>query len=274
MRLVTLACSNTEIVCALGCGDMLVGTDDHSDYPPELVEHLPRVGPDLTPSMDAIAELRPDLVIASLTVPGHEKVIANLEDAGLPYVAYEPTSVEDVYADIQDIADHLGVRDRGFQVAGDLRGRLEAKLPALPGPPPSIAVQWWPKPVILPGRQSWVHDLLDRVGATHPLAEEEVKSRPMEDDELRRHAPDGIVISWCGVELDKYRPDVVLNNPAWQDLEAIRGRRVYPVAEAFLGRPSPLLADGFTALRHIAEELAGGLPAPVRSARSKPAQPA
>ena len=255
MRLVTLACSNTEIVCALGCGDLLVGTDDHSDYPPEVVAKLPRVGPDLTPSMEAIAALRPDLVIASLTVPGHEKVIANLEDAGLPFVAYEPTSVEDVYADIQDIAGHIGVSHRGRQVADDLRRRLEAPLPPLPGPPPNIAVQWWPKPVILPGRQSWVHDLLERVGATHPLVDEDVKSRPLEDDELRRHAPDAIVISWCGVRLEKYRPDVVLNHPAWQDLEAIRHRRVYPVAEAFLGRPSPLLADGFQALRRIVEEL-------------------
>ena len=45
--MVSLACSNTEIVCALGCAEMLVGVDDHSDHPPEVVRALPRVGPDL-----------------------------------------------------------------------------------------------------------------------------------------------------------------------------------------------------------------------------------
>ena len=47
MRLVSLTCSNTEIVCALGCADLLVGVDDHSDYPEEVVATLPRVGKDL-----------------------------------------------------------------------------------------------------------------------------------------------------------------------------------------------------------------------------------
>lgn len=255
MRVVTLACSNTEIVCALGCGHQLVGTDDHSDYPPDIVRDLPRVGPDLTPSMDAIAALAPDLVIASLTVPGHEKVIADLERAGLPFVAYEPTCLDDVYRDIRSIAEHLGVPAEGDALAASLRNDLETPPPRLSGPPPRIAVQWWPKPVILPGRRSWVHGLLERAGATHPLADEDVKSRPMDDDELRRFDPDAIVISWCGVSVTKYRPDVVLRNPAWQDLQAIRQRRVYPVSEAYLGRPSPLLAHGLSALRRIVIEL-------------------
>lgn len=255
MRVVTLACSNTEIVCALGCGSMLVGTDDHSDYPPEIVANLPRVGPDLTPSMQAIADLDPDLVIASLTVPGHEKVIDGLAAAKLPHVAFEPTRVDHIYDDIRGIADRLGVVERGEALVASLRRDLETPFPPLPGRAPRIAVQWWPKPVVLPGRQSWVDDLLSRVGAINLLGDEDVKSRPLEDDELRRLAPDAIVISWCGVQLEKYRPDVVLRNPAWQDLPAIRQGRVFPISEAYLGRPSPLLAQGLRALRQVAEEV-------------------
>lgn len=255
MRVVTLACSNTEIVCALGCAPYLVGTDDHSDFPPDVVAKLPRVGPDLTPSMAAIAALDPDLVIASLTVPGHEKVVEALHAAKLPFVAFEPTGIDDVYQDIHDIAGHLGVAQRGEQLVTSLRRDLAPLAPVRPHRPPSIAVQWWPKPVILPGRQSWVHDLLQRAGATHPLSGEEVKSRPMDDDELRRLAPDAIVMSWCGVRVEKYRPDVVLGNPAWQELPAIRQRRVFAISEAYLGRPSPLLAEGLKALRRIVVEV-------------------
>jgi iron complex transport system substrate-binding protein len=70
MRIVTHTCSNTEIVCALGRGDWLVGVDDHSDHPPEVVQALPRIGPDLDVDIARISALEPDLVITSLTVPG------------------------------------------------------------------------------------------------------------------------------------------------------------------------------------------------------------
>lgn len=47
MRIVSLTCSNTEIVASIGCADLLVGIDDYSDYPPDVVAGLPRVGRDL-----------------------------------------------------------------------------------------------------------------------------------------------------------------------------------------------------------------------------------
>ena len=75
MRIVSLACSNTEIVWALGRADLLVGVDDHSDWPEEVVGPLPKVGPDLEIDVDKVAALEPDLVLATLTVPGHEKVV-------------------------------------------------------------------------------------------------------------------------------------------------------------------------------------------------------
>src|SRR5471032_3588215 len=96
VRVVSLTCSNTEIACALGCAGYLVGVDDHSDYPVDVVTKLPRVGPDLGIDVARVAALRPDLVLASLTVPGHERVVAELEAAGLPFFAPEPVSLEDV----------------------------------------------------------------------------------------------------------------------------------------------------------------------------------
>ena len=109
MRIVSLACSNTEIVHALGCGDLLVGVDDHSDWPPELVDPLPKVGPDLDIDVERVAALEPDLVLATLTVPGHESVVERVEAAGLPFIAPEPVSISDIYRDIREIGGLLGV---------------------------------------------------------------------------------------------------------------------------------------------------------------------
>lgn len=252
MRIVSLNCSNTEIVCGLGCADRLVGVDDHSDFPPDVVRDLPRVGPDLEPDMERIAALEPDLVLASLTVPGHEKVLENLQQAGLAYLAPEPTGLDDIYGDIERIAEAVGVE---AGVARDLIADMQRAIASHRNTDttgkPSILVQWWPKPVIVPGRLSWVTDLIELVGAGNPLGGEAVKSRPMENSEVRDIDPDAIVMAWCGVEPRKYRADVIYNNPEWAGLKAVTQRRVYAIPEAYLGRPSPRLTSGSRALRSI-----------------------
>jgi iron complex transport system substrate-binding protein len=309
MRLVSLACSNTEIVHALGCSHLLVGVDDHSDWPPAVVDPLPKLGPDLEPDVETVAALEPDLVLATLTVPGHEKVVARLEEAGLPFIAPEPVSIPDVYRDIREIAVRLGVPERAEELIAEMRAELgngeagtegadpggsdrggEKKRgqPTTPDdgtgvgrPPapddgpvggsdagagaadpsrPSILVQWWPKPVITPGRLSWATQLIEAAGGRAVLGHEDVKSRPMKDAEVAERAPDAVVLSWCGVHPEKYRPDVVLRNEAWQELAFVRERRVYCVGEPYLGRPGPRLVEGVRAMRAIVAELrAAGL---------------
>lgn len=256
MRVVSLNCSNTEILCALGCADLLVGVDDHSDFPPDVVAGLPRVGPDLGPDVERIKALEPDLVLASLTVPGHEKVLESLDDAGLPYLAPEPVTLQDVYGDIERIARAVNAEDRAGAVIAGMREAMANGRPVSGDYRPSILVQWWPKPVIAPGRLSWVRDLLELAGARNPLGDDEVKSRPLENGEVRDIDPDIIVLSWCGVEPRKYRTDVIYENAEWTNLRAVRNHRVYTVPEAYLGRPSPRLAGGCLALRSIVWTLA------------------
>lgn len=253
MRVVSLTCSNTEIVAALGCAEMLVGVDDHSDFPAEVVAGLPRVGPDLSVDVERVAALEPDLVLASLTVPGHEAVVEAVERAGLPYVAPEPTSLADVARDVRAIAGLLGVESCGEELAAELEAAFAPAGGA--GEPaaerPTVLLQWWPKPVIAPGRLSWASELIELAGGRNPLGREPVKSRPVPDEEVREMAPDAVVLSWCGVAPDKVRPEVVYRNPAWRDLPFVRDRRVFLVPEAVVGRPSPRLLDGLAALRAV-----------------------
>lgn len=255
MRVVSLNCSNTEIVCALGCADLLVGVDRDSDYPEDVVAGLPRVGRDLDIDMAAVQALRPDLVLASLTVPGHEHVVENLTRTGLPFYAPRTRSLDDTYADIVEIGGRLGVPERAEALVQHMRTHLVADSQP-PSPRPRVLVQWWPKPVIAPGRLSWAHDLLDLAGATNVLGDREVESEPISDATVAALAPDIVVISWCGVRPEKYRPDVVFDNPAWRDVPAIRQRRVACVTEAWMGRPGPRLVDGHAALRRLVAEFA------------------
>lgn len=255
MRVVTLTCSNTEIVCALGCASMLVGVDEHSDYPEDVVEQLPRVGPDLGIDIDKVAALQPDLVLASLTVPGHEKIVEGLHEAQLPFLAPEPISLDDIYQNIYEIAEALGVPERAGPVVQTMKASMAPRSSGVLSveQKPSILVQWWPKPVIVPGRMSWTHDLIEWAGGRNILGTEEIKSRPMTDEEVLERDPDIFILSWCGVPFEKYRPDILLRNPKWTTLSAIQNQHVYCISEAFMGRPSPRLAEGGKAIRAIVE---------------------
>ena len=250
LRIVSLTCSNTEIVWALGATMLLVGVDDHSDFPAEVVGKLPRVGPDLDIDVERVQALEPDLVLASLTVPGHERVLERLSRAGLPFMATEPVSVEDVYDDVLRIGERLGLSARARVVVEELRAELSANVTPEPGARPAILVEWWPKPVIVPGRLSWVTQMLAAAGGRNPL-DEPVKSRPITDEEARALDPDAVVISWCGVRTEKYKPHVVARRPGWQGMRALENGRIYCVPEAYLGRPGPRIADGVRAFRAI-----------------------
>ncbi len=252
MRIVSTTCSNTEIVCALGCEQFLVGLDDHSDYPEEVVSKLPRVGPDLQVDATKIAALKPDLVLASLTVPGHENVIESLQKAGLVYRASAPETVEAVYEDILDIAERLGVVERGKKLVKEMREQIKpAKIKT--GVKPSVAVQWWPKPAIIAGRKSWVHDLIELAGGRNALASLETTSSPLEFEEFAVLNPDIIVMSWCGVKEEKYRASVVSDNPLLRSVSAVKNERIIPISEAYLGRPSVRLVEGYRLIKEAVD---------------------
>ena len=76
MRIISLCPSNTELVHYLGLTQYLVGVDDYSDWP-NSIKSLPKLGPDLNINIDLVESLKPDLVLASLSVPGMEKTLNN-----------------------------------------------------------------------------------------------------------------------------------------------------------------------------------------------------
>ena len=253
MRIVSHTCSNTEIVCALGAGGLLVGVDADSDFPPERVGPLPKLGRDLELDLAAVQALKPDLVLTSLTVPGHERIVEGLRQAGLPVLVVDPVDLDGVYDSIAQVAEALGLLKRGRSLVAQMQGAMPPVDP--PGPRPKVLVEWWPKPVIAPARLSWVNDLLRLAGGVNPFEQRDGKSTEVADDQVRAAAPDAIVMSWCGVKEEKYRRDVVERRPGWSEVPAVKHGRIHPVTEAFLGRPGPRLVEGYRALARIISEV-------------------
>jgi iron complex transport system substrate-binding protein len=213
-----------------------------------VVAALPKLGRDLDLDVAGVLALKPDLVLTSLTVPGHERIVAELQAAGVQTLVCDPQSLDDVYGDIRRIAAALGVPERGDKLVGD----MQRAMPRVQRPdPPNILLEWWPKPVIAPARRSWATDLIELAGGHNPWSTVDAKSAPLEDAQILAAAPEAVVMSWCGVKQENYRAEVVRRRPGWEQVPAVRHNRIAPITEAWLGRPGPRLVEGYRALREV-----------------------
>jgi ABC-type Fe3+-hydroxamate transport system substrate-binding protein len=252
-KLVTLAPSIAEMVDALGVFDRVIACEDSSDHPPE-VRTRERLGPDLGPDLDRIAALSPDLVLSSLTVPGMERIVTGLRARGVPQLVLAPRRYGDVLAELQLLGRILGVPDRAVEVVADMerqRGALEA---ARVDPPVRTYLEWWPRPMFTPGRDCYSNELLAFAGAINVFGDREGSSVQIEPAEVVAADPELCFVSWCGVAEAKLDPSNLMNRPGLEHLTSARAGRVYPLDEAFSGRPGPRMLE---ASRRIAAAIRG-----------------
>lgn len=248
MRLVSLCPSNTEILFALGLGPKVVGIDDWSDWPDE-VKDLPRVGGDLTSDLDRVADLRPDLVLASLSVPGMERNVEGLQARNLPHLVLDPHSLDEVLADVLTVGEVCGVRARAEKVVADAHARIDAvRRRRAARRDVRIYWEWWPKPLIAAGRASWVQQMSRIVGARNIFGDADAPSRTVSDREVIQRDPELLMICWCGTLQRLQETSRVSGRPGWEGIAGIIAGRVHCVPEALFGRPSQRLLDGLEML--------------------------
>jgi iron complex transport system substrate-binding protein len=266
-RIVSLCPSNTELVCALGLADCLVGVDTYSDYPPSVVERLPKLGPDLHIDMEKVVDLKPDLTIASLSVPGMERVVEDVRSAGLKHIVLSPHSISDIFEDMRTLASALDgavPRDVLNTVIGRLQSRVErireatVKLP--PEQRPGLYWEWWPNPIFSPAKENWLTELSELCGAFNVFGHEPTSQ--VQDDGMRvlQANPDVFLAVWTGVPQQKVPLQKILSRPGWETISAYQKHQLFVLSEGLYCRPSPRLMDGMeqlVALLHpqIAAEL-------------------
>lgn len=252
MRVISLCPSNTELVEYLGLTDSLIAVDDYSDWPKE-VEQLPKVGPDLSIDMDLVAELKPDLVLASLSVPGMEKNIEALKSLHIPHIVLNPQSLADIEEDLKTVGKAIGEPELGIEAAAKFRLRLdELKQNAgkAGGPRPRLYWEWWPKPIFTPGKHNWLTEISDAAGAFNIFADVELASVQTDWEDVINRKPDFICLAWVGVRKKKIQKSTVSARPGFDQL-SLPENRILILEEELYCRPSPRLLDGLEKLTDL-----------------------
>jgi iron complex transport system substrate-binding protein len=279
MRIVSLVPSATEIVCALGLTDALVGISHDCDFPPEVlgkpVLSEAIIGPS-EPSrviegrirgsvhtgrsvyhLDerALARLAPDLILTqelcAVCAPSYTlvKQAAKLLDAEAKIVSLEPRGLADVLDNILLVGELTLTAGRAQALVNRLRVRIEAVGARAITARPRVVCLEWMDPFYVGGH--WVPEMVDTAGGVDVLGRRGEPSHKVEWNEVIEAAPDVLVLMPCGFDLTRTRAEVgaLTGRPGWNDIPAVRGRRVFLTdASAYFNRPGPRLVDGLEIL--------------------------
>jgi iron complex transport system substrate-binding protein len=244
-RVVSLAPNLTEIVFALGGGIQLVGDTDYCDYPSE-AEQKPHVGGPVNPSLEQVAALKPDLVLASKSINRRETVEA-LDRIGLPVYVTDPHSVEEMITSIEHIGGTIGAEKSAAQLAKDLRERLsDLDRSVGAAAPRSVFFIVWTDPLISIGRDTFIADALRRAGG-RSVVETGAEWPHISLEEIVHLQPEILVFASAhGAETHR-EIDELRDRPGWKDLRAMQRDNVVVISDA-INRPAPRMIDAIERL--------------------------
>jgi iron complex transport system substrate-binding protein len=276
LRVVSLIASATEIVCALGRGDWLVGRSHECDYPPAVarlpaltapkfkvegssgeidrrVRNIVRDGLSVyRVDADALGALAPDLIVTqdhcdvcAVSLRDVEEAVCRWTDRRVEILSLRPDCLADAYADIGRVGRALAAEAPG---AGLVAG-MEQRLRALAVQPvrrrrPRVAFIEWVEPLMAGG--NWMPELIEAAGGHNLFGVAGKPSHWMSWDELVAADPEVIIVAPCGFGLDRCRAELPLlqAKPGWTEIDAVlNGRVFFADGNAYFNRPGPRLAD-------------------------------
>jgi iron complex transport system substrate-binding protein len=254
LRVVTLTPSATELVHAVGASDLLVGVDQYSSYPPE-VQKLPKVGDFLSPSLEGILALHPDIAVLDSV---QERFAEKLNAVKIRVLLLPMQSFEDVTAGLRTVGEALGRADAGRAEVARLTATLAAAeeraraAAARAGKRPRVLFIVDRRPgalagMVASGPGTYIDDLLRRAGVDNVLADAPVRFVNIAVEEILQRAPDIILDAVHTEDATRARRDwdVLASVPA------VAGGRVHVLADPLFVTPGPRLDQAFSRLVDI-----------------------
>jgi iron complex transport system substrate-binding protein len=240
-RIISVLPSGTETLCALGLCDRLVGVDDYSDFPAQVMK-LPKVGGLYNPNIEAMVALKPDVVIVSK----YGKLAEPLTAAGVTVIAVNPETYDEVFSKTLTLGRIVNREAQAKNLVVQMRRDI-AKTEILTKNAvrkPTAYYEIDPTPYTV-GPNSFLGVLLSKAGAANII--------PASLGDFPKISPELVV---------QQNPQLILGldlataqkRPGWANIAAVRANRVIKISsdlDTMLTRPGPRLPMALAALAKL-----------------------
>jgi ABC-type Fe3+-hydroxamate transport system substrate-binding protein len=244
-RVVALLPSATETLLAIGAGDRLVA---RTDYDLGMgVDHLPSVGGGLTPSLELLASLRPDLVIA-WEEAGGARIRPRLEAMEIPVFAMRTEDTTAIFANLERFGRLTDREAAADSVARGIRARLDevrASVASLPSP--TVLYLIGTDPPMIAGPGVFIGQLIEVAGGRSAFPEVRANSPQMSLEEIVRRRPEVILLPAGADTLAAVARLRAM--PGWRELLADGRTRVRTLPSDVMHRPGPSIAEAVVLIR-------------------------
>jgi len=279
MKLVTLLPSATEIIAKLGLEKNLVGVSHECDFP-QTVQSLPKltsssVNTKLSSSkihesvlevvksaisvydldIELLKSLQPDFIITqdlcdvcAVSFDQVEQACQEVLDTDARIISLKPKLLDDIWNDIQNVADQLSVPDQGHKFLEEVKERINSVKSRLQNRNRSkILTIEWIDPIYIGGM--WLPEMIDIVGGEVCFAESGEKAPVVSREDLEKVEPDVVVVKPCGYKLEQTLKETDLLKkqlPVWK-----KPPRIYMVdGNSYFNRPGPRILDSLEILAY------------------------
>lgn len=246
-RIVSTGPVVTETLFAVGAGDRVVAVSDQCNYPPEAAR-LPHIGGFFSPSVEKALAAKPDLVVGTRGNP--PDFISALRGAGCPVFTVDPRTLDDIFRMIRDIARLVGRQERGEQVVGEMRRRLEAVAARVADVPdtqrPTAFIFLQLEPIWTAGAGTFQDELLRAAGARNAAGRAQGFTA-YSPEALVAANPDYLILSTMAGD-PQYMVREITTHPVYRNLYAVKKGNLVLLDADVLMRPGPRVVEAVEAL--------------------------
>lgn len=239
-HIISVLPSNTEIICALGACNRLIGVDDYSNFP-ESVTTLPKVGGLYNPNLEQMVALQPDLIVISK----YGKLVEPLSRAGITVVAINPEKYAEIFSKTTILGKVLNLEAAAKNLNLEVQSKvklLELRVRALKHPTAYFEID--PTPYTI-GPDSFMGVMLRKAGAVN-IIPNTLGDFPKISPELVLEKNPQIMLGLTLEEAQK--------RPGWSEIAAVKTGKVFDITGTLndtLVRPGPRIALGLEGLIKI-----------------------
>ncbi|MFC1499121.1 iron chelate uptake ABC transporter family permease subunit [Verrucomicrobiota bacterium] len=247
-RVVSLAPSLTEIICAIGADDQLVGRTSACDYPPDLIKDIPVIGNFGDPSLELLIAAKPDLILtADLR---EERAGQKIDELGLTRKRIKCSRLDDIPTAIIEIGKLLKKEDAAIETADALKREIASLRNNLSGiNRPSVFVEIWSKPLMTAGKDSFISELIQLAGGRN-IGDRINKDFFRTSSEWVISMDPDIILYLAHPKERTSLSNVIFTRSGWNQISAVKNKHIYDDFDLdSITRAGPRVIEGIKQLR-------------------------